>query len=65
MYQIEEALPVQCPQCESRQMVEISLSVAGERVTLKSCSSCDLRWWEGYDGMLPLAELLHLAARQH
>jgi hypothetical protein len=45
-------------------MVEISLSVAGERVTLKSCSSCDLRWWEGYRGRLPLSHLLTLAARE-
>jgi hypothetical protein len=55
---------VQCPQCEARQMVEITLSVAGERITLKSCSACDLRWWEGYQGRLPLAYLLDLAARQ-
>ena len=60
----KEAVPVQCPQCQSRQMVEISLSVSGERVTLKSCSSCDLRWWEGYDGQVPLAQLLQLAARE-
>ena len=53
---------MQCPQCQSRQMVEISLSVSGERVTLKSCSSCDLRWWEGYHGQVPLAQLLQLAA---
>ncbi|MDQ6615813.1 MAG: hypothetical protein M3083_14010 [Actinomycetota bacterium] len=54
---------MQCPQCESRQMVEISLSVAGERVVLRSCSACDLRWWEGYSGLLPLAHLLDMAAR--
>ncbi|MDQ1421586.1 MAG: hypothetical protein QOJ52_3548 [Acidimicrobiaceae bacterium] len=53
---------MRCPQCEAHQMVEITLSVAGERVTLKSCSSCDLRWWEGYEGKLPLARLLDLAA---
>ena len=45
-------------------MVEISLSVAGERVTLKSCSACDLRWWEGYQGKLPLADVLARAARE-
>ena len=39
------------------------MSVGGERVTLRSCSACDLRWWEGYDGPLPLATLLELAAR--
>jgi hypothetical protein len=44
-------------------MVEISLSIGGERVTLKSCSACDLRWWEGYHGRLPLSYLLDLAAR--
>ena len=54
---------MQCPKCESRQMVEIALSVGGQRVTLRSCSSCDLRWWEGYEGKLPLERLLDLAAR--
>lgn len=55
---------MQCPKCESRQMVEITLSVAGERMTLKSCSSCDLRWWEGYHGRIPLADVLDRAARE-
>lgn len=53
-----------CPKCESRQMVEIALSVAGERVTMKSCSACDLRWWEGYRGRVPLSDLLDLAAKE-
>lgn len=56
--------PVQCPKCEARQMVEIALSVAGERVTMKSCSACDLRWWEGYHGKVPLTDVLGLAARE-
>ncbi len=45
-------------------MVEIALSVAGERMTLKSCSSCDLRWWEGYHGRIQLADVLDRAARE-
>jgi hypothetical protein len=45
-------------------MVAISLAVAGERVTLRSCSACDLRWWEGYHGKLPLSHLLDLAGRE-
>jgi hypothetical protein len=45
-------------------MVEIALSVAGERVTMKSCSACDLRWWEGYRGRVPLSDLLDLAAKE-
>ena len=45
-------------------MVEIGLQVAGERVTMRSCSACDLRWWEGYDGRVELSDLLDLAARQ-
>jgi hypothetical protein len=44
-------------------MVEIGLSVSGERVIMRSCSACDLRWWEGYQGRVPLAELLDMAAR--
>jgi len=55
---------VTCPRCQSRRMVEIAMSLAGEPVTLRSCSACDLRWWEGYDGRLPLTGLLELAARK-
>ncbi|HEX3541352.1 MAG TPA: hypothetical protein VHT75_13040 [Acidimicrobiales bacterium] len=45
-------------------MVEIGVAVAGERLTMKSCSACDLRWWEGYGGRVPLTDLLQLASRE-
>jgi hypothetical protein len=35
--------------------------VNGEPVVLNSCSSCDLRWWETRDGLLPLSSVLDLA----
>lgn len=40
------------------------MSVAGERLTMKSCSACDLRWWEDFQGRVSLADLLDLAARE-
>jgi hypothetical protein len=53
---------MKCPKCKSRQLVEIELSIAGEQVVLKSCSACDVRWWEGDGASLPLSSLLDLAA---
>ena len=53
---------MKCPRCRSRQLVEIALFIAGEHVVLKSCSACDVRWWEGDGARLPLPNLLDLAA---
>jgi hypothetical protein len=41
----------------------IEMRVAGEVVILRSCSTCDLRWWGGIDGSLTLDDVLGLAAR--
>ena len=38
------------------------MSIGGQPVMLRSCSFCDLRWWEGHQGRMPLAGLLDLAA---
>jgi hypothetical protein len=40
------------------------MSVAGENVVLKSCSACDVRWWEGAGQRLELSGVLELAANQ-
>ena len=53
---------MKCPRCRSRQLVEIALFIAGEHVVLRSCSACDVRWWEGDGARLPLPNLLDLAA---
>jgi DNA-directed RNA polymerase subunit RPC12/RpoP len=53
---------VKCPRCRSRQLVKIEMTVAGEQLMLKSCSACDVRWWEDRGEHLPLADVLELAA---
>ncbi len=55
---------MRCPQCQARHMVEIAMSIGGQQVTLRSCSFCDLRWWEGYQGKMALSGLLDLAAER-
>ena len=52
---------MKCPNCETREMVVIEMTVAAEPVTLHSCSFCDLRWWETRDGAVSLAGVLDLA----
>jgi hypothetical protein len=42
--------------------VTIEMCVAGEQLVLKSCSACDVRWWEGAGQRLPLSDVLELAA---
>jgi hypothetical protein len=52
---------MKCPNCPTRDLVVIEMLVSGEPVVLNSCSSCDLRWWETRDGLLPLSGVLDLA----
>lgn len=52
---------MKCPNCETREMVVIEMTVSGEPLALHSCSSCDLRWWENREGMLSLSGVLDLA----
>ncbi len=48
------------PRCSGcgRAFVEIVLDVGGQQVTMRSCSSCDVRSWHGPDGELPLDGVL-------
>lgn len=47
-----------CPACRTHDLVVIAMQVAGEEVTLSSCSSCDLRWWAGKEGTVGLPSVL-------
>ncbi len=42
----------------------IDLEVGGERLSLHSCSSCDLRWWQGPDGRVRGGGVLQWAPRR-
>ena len=53
-----------CPRCKTRQLVVIEMAVAGAPVSLRSCSACEVRWWQGGEGRLALDGLLDLAAQR-
>jgi uncharacterized protein with PIN domain len=42
-------MSTRCPHCDDP-LVEISLELEGEPVTMASCSRCDTRVWRGEDG---------------
>ena len=45
--------------------MKIEMSVAGEQIVLKSCSACDVRWWEDRGEHLPLADVLRDQQQQN
>jgi hypothetical protein len=38
------------------------MSISGNDVVLRSCSACDVRWWEGDGEHLAFDSLLQMAA---
>lgn len=55
---------MKCPSCRTRDLVEITITLASEPVVLRSCSTCELRSWEGLDGTMRLGDVLTLAGRR-
>lgn len=49
-----------CPSCERTQLVEIALKVGDEPVRMRSCSRCDLRWWDRGGELVPVSGILDL-----
>ncbi|MGC8626972.1 MAG: hypothetical protein ACP5VR_05330 [Acidimicrobiales bacterium] len=62
---VGERFSMKCPNCQTKELVVIEMVVGGQRVTLRSCSACDLRWWETAEGTASLADVLDLAAVAH
>ena len=52
---------MQCPVCRDVRLVEISLNLKGSRVTLRSCSRCDNRWWDTDGHLVPVDKVIDLA----
>lgn len=44
---------MKCPNC-NREQVVIKMTLKGEALTMRSCSACDLHWWEADDGIVAL-----------
>ncbi len=41
---------VRCPNCESKKLVAIKMSLADEgQVTFRSCRNCEHKWWQKRD----------------
>lgn len=55
---------MKCPRCKTRQLVVIDLEVSGERLSLHSCSACEVRWWQHAGGPLAIDGVLTLVAQR-
>ncbi len=53
---------MRCPMCRITTLVAISLQLREERVTMRSCSHCDLRWWDRDGEPMALPSVLELVA---
>lgn len=53
---------MKCPKCNASRLVEVGLTIAQRKVTMKSCSFCDTRWWDSEGESLALPRVLELAA---
>jgi hypothetical protein len=42
---------MKCPQCSAGVLIEIRLAFGDSHFTMRSCSSCETRWWD-LDGEL-------------
>ena len=50
-----------CPRCARSMLVEIALTMKERKVTMRSCSKCDSRWWDSDGEALELRNVLDLA----
>ena len=50
-----------CPRCSST-VVEIRLDQAGRAMVMRSCSTCDSRWWERDGEDVALGSVLETVA---
>lgn len=53
---------MRCPTCRATTLVGIDLQIKGERVTMRSCARCELRWWEKDGERLALPSVLEFVA---
>lgn len=52
---------MRCPLCGNA-VVEISIRVRGEQVSMRSCTTCEARWWDRQGEALTIDAVLHLAS---
>ena len=50
-----------CPVCRDKQLVEITLQTGDKTLILRSCSSCETKWWESEGQEVGLQNVLTAA----
>lgn len=55
---------MKCSRCDASGVVSIGLKAGGRDITMRSCSRCGFRTWEGEGQGMPLARVLDLAGRR-
>ncbi|MEA2717996.1 MAG: hypothetical protein QOI99_2313 [Actinomycetota bacterium] len=53
---------MRCPNCRSRDLVEIHMQVQAQTVTMHSCPACERRWWDREGQSVGLGSVLDLVA---
>ncbi|HZQ26793.1 MAG TPA: hypothetical protein VFA94_03740 [Acidimicrobiales bacterium] len=53
---------MRCPKCRHVRLVEVALTMGQRKVTMRSCSRCDTRWWDSEGESLNLPRVLELAS---
>jgi hypothetical protein len=43
-------------------LVEIQMTIDGQPVTMRSCSVCELRWWDNAGDLIDLTSVLEMAS---
>ncbi len=51
-----------CPNCRSRDLVEIRMQHHAEKITMHSCQVCERRWWDRDGEQVGLRSVLDLVA---
>jgi hypothetical protein len=59
---LEGTAHMKCPKCTITRLVEVGLTIAQRKVTMRSCSHCDTRWWDAEGESIALPRVLELAA---
>ncbi len=50
-----------CPVCRDKQLVEITLKAGDRNLVLRSCSTCETKWWESEGRQVALGSVLDAA----
>lgn len=50
-----------CPLCREKQLVEIRLRAGETQLILRSCSTCETKWWESDGSHVGLDDVLTAA----